>query len=335
MIRAAILGLGWWGKTIVRRMASSGELRIVAAVELDPARHAAFAEEFGLRLASRSEDVLNDPEIDAVILCTPNSMHTAQVIAAAEHGKHVFCEKPLALTRAEAERSVDACNQAGVVLGIGHERRFELGMMEVERMVRRGDLGTIMHAESNFSHDKLVDVPQGDWRRSEAESPAAGMTAMGIHLTDAYVNLFGDVESVFAYTANRVLDSENGDVVSVLVRFASGATGYLNAILATPHYLRLVVFGSKAWVEVRNDTHPDTLGNATLVHQEANQEPRVEVFEWTDSVRANLEAFAAAIRGERPYPFTDAQKIENIAVLEAITRSARTGQRVEVEHRGR
>lgn len=333
MINAAVAGLGWWGKTIVKRLSASDEIRVVAAVELDPARHAAFAEEYGLRLLSRYEEALADPDVDAVILCTPNSLHTPQVIAAAGRGKHVFCEKPLALTRVEAERSVDACNAAGVVLGIGHERRFERALAEVERIVKAGEIGTVMHAESNFSHDKLVDVPQTDWRRSSKESPAAGMTAMGIHLTDAYVNMFGDVESVFAATANRVLQSENGDVVSVLLRFTSGATAYLNAILATPHYLRMCVFGSKAWVEVRNDTHPDTPGPATLTFQESGKPARVETFDWTDSVRANFEAFAAAIRGERPYPFTDAQKIENIAVLEAITQSALTGQARAVEHR--
>jgi predicted dehydrogenase len=332
MLQAAVVGLGWWGKTIVRRMASSPELRIVAAVELDPSQHAEFAAEFGLRLISRYEDAVRDPEIDAVVLCTPNSMHTAQVALAAANRKHVFCEKPLALTRAEAAQSVEACKSASVVLGIGHERRFELAMQAVEGMVRRGELGTIMHAEANFSHDKLVNVPQHDWRRSAKESPAAGMTAMGIHLSDAYVNLFGDVESVFALTANRVLQSENGDVVSVLLRFTAGPTAYLNAILATPHYIRLIVFGSKAWVEVRNDTHPDTPGNTTLVFQESGKEARVETFGWTDSVRANLEAFAAAVAGEATYPFTDSQKIENIAVLEAIARSAETGEEVRIEH---
>lgn len=332
MIRAAIVGLGWWGKTIVRRMRNSDRLDIVTAVELDPAAHGAFAAEHGLALVDDYATVLEDPRIDAVILCTPNLLHTEQVAAAARAGKHVFCEKPLALDRAGARQSVAVCRAAGVVLGIGHERRFELAMLEVERLVRSGELGTIMHAESNFSHDKLVDVPQDDWRRSSKHSPAAGMTAMGIHLTDAYVNLFGEVDTVFAVTANRVLKSENGDVVSVLMRFASGATGYLNAILCTPHYLRFVVFGSKAWVEVNNETHPDTPGPATLTLQVTGQDPKISVFDWTDSVKANFEAFADAVRGKADYPFTDFQKIENIAVLEAVARSADSGAPVAITH---
>jgi predicted dehydrogenase len=173
MLRAAIVGLGWWGKTITARLRSRKRSASPArSISIRPSR--GYSAEFGCRSATAMTDVLADPAIDMVILCTPNSLHTAQVAAAARAGKHVFCEKPLALTRAEAEASVAICAQHGVRLGIGHERRFELAMLEIERMVRAGELGTIMHAESNFSHDKLINVPPTDWRRSATESPARG-----------------------------------------------------------------------------------------------------------------------------------------------------------------
>ena len=328
MRHAAIVGLGWWGRTIVDRMKDSERLKIVAAVEVNPEPHREFAATHGLTLHEEYAAVLADPDIDTVILCTPNGMHTRQVAEAATAGKHVFCEKPLALTRAEAEQSVTVCREAGVVLGIGHERRFELAMLEVQRLVREGELGTIMHAESNFSHDKLINVPTTDWRRSAKESPAAGMTAMGIHLTDAYVNLFGPVSEVYASTAQRVLEGDTGDVVSALLRFKSGATAYLNAILYTPLYLRFTVFGSKAWVEFRNHEHPDTPGPSTLIFQKSGEPRQETVCEWTDTVRANIESFVDQIEGKADYPFTDAQKVGNIEVLEAISRSAETGQPV-------
>ncbi|MFL5033760.1 MAG: Gfo/Idh/MocA family protein [Microvirga sp.] len=330
MIRAAVAGLGWWGKHIVRRMRDSDALRVVAAIEANPAL-AGFAAEHGLAFTTDFAAVLRDPEIDAVILCTPHTLHAEQVLAAAAAGKHVFCEKPLALTRADAERSVAACRKAGVMLGIGHERRYEPAMAEVRRLVRAGTLGTIMHAEANFSHDKLADVPAGDWRTSPRDAPAAGMTAMGIHLTDLFVDLFGPMSEVYAATTSRVAYPDNGDVISVHARFASGATGYLNAILVTPLYLRFTVFGSQAWVEVRNESHPDTPGGAihlVLQHRDGRREARE--FAWTDAVRENLEAFARAAEGRGEYPFTDEQKIANIAALEAITRSAATNAPVAV-----
>lgn len=329
VVRAAVAGLGWWGKHIVRRLGGSEVVRITTAVETNPAL-AAFAAEHGLAYRSSLDDVLADPEIDAVILATPHSMHTSQVLAAAAAGKHVFCEKPLALTRADAERSVAACRAAGVVLGIGHERRYEPGMVEVERLVREGDLGTIMHVEADFSHDKLANVPPGDWRTAPKDAPAAGMTAMGIHLTDAFVHLFGPVVEVFAMTTSRVAYPDNGDVISAQVRFASGATGHFKAILVTPLYINFTVFGSEGWAELRNHTHPDTPGAATLtVHYRDGREAARE-YEWTDTVRANIERFGRAVLGEAEYPFTDEEKIGNISTLEAICRSAAAGSAVKL-----
>jgi predicted dehydrogenase len=330
VVRAAVAGLGWWGKHIVRRLAGSEVVRITTAVETNPAL-AGFAAEHGLAFRPQLDDVLADPAIDAIVLATPHSLHTSQVLAAAAAGKHVFCEKPLALTRADAERSVAACRTAGVVLGIGHERRYEPGMAEIARLVRDGELGTIMHVEADFSHDKLADVPPGDWRTAPKDAPAAGMTAMGIHLTDAFVHLFGPVAEVSAMTASRVTYPENGDVLSVQLRFASGATGHLNAILVTPLYIDFTVFGSEGWADLRNHTHPDTPGPATLTVQHRDGRREVRDYDWTDTVRANIERFGRAVIGETDYPFTDTEKIGNIAALEAICRSAANRMPVEVE----
>src|SRR6478735_5565538 len=133
MVRAAVVGLGWWGKHIVRRMRDSAALQVALAMDTSPSQ-ADFAAEAGVRFTTNWNDVLSDPEVDAVILCTPHSLHVRQVLDVASSGKHVFCEKPLALSRSDALSAVEACRQAGVVLGIGHERRFEPANAEVRRM---------------------------------------------------------------------------------------------------------------------------------------------------------------------------------------------------------
>ncbi len=330
MIRAAIVGLGWWGRHIVRRMAGNEKLSVVMAAETQPEPHRDFAAEYGIGLATSLDEALADPAIDAVILCTPHSLHTAQVLAVAAAGKHCFCEKPLALNRADAERSVAAAKAAGIVLGLGHERRFEPAMRRLREMVRSGELGRFVHVEANFSHDKLAKVAANDWRASPVDAPAAGMTAMGIHLSDAFLDLFGPITEVYARTARPVSERANGDVVSVLTQFADGATGYLNAILVTPLFIGMRIFCSDAWVEIRNHTHPDTPGPTTLIVQHKDGRRESREFAWEDSVRLNLEAFVAAIETGTDYPFTDAQKIGNIAVLEAISRSVAENRPVEV-----
>ncbi len=330
MLNAAVVGLGWWGRYIVNSLAASEKISLIRAVDVDADAARPFAEQHGLALSGDLQDALDDDAVDFVILATPHSMHEEQVVRAASAVKHVFCEKPLCLTAASAERAIAACEHAGVQLGVGHERRFEPALREIHRMIAAGELGTIMHAEANFSHDKQVSVPKTNWRTSAKESPSAGMTGMGIHLTDAYVNMLGPVEEVYAQTSDRVLSWENGDVVSVQLRLASGATAYLSAILATPLFLRFQVFGSEAWVEARNETHPDTPGDTHLTVRRSGAEPETRTFPWIDTVRANFECFADAINGEGAYVFTTDQKRHNIEIFEAICQSARDNRPVKV-----
>ncbi|MCX7684057.1 MAG: Gfo/Idh/MocA family oxidoreductase [Acetobacteraceae bacterium] len=319
MIGAAIVGLGWWGRHMVKSLAGPSLIRPVRLV--DPAIEAArpFAEQHGLPLSADLAEALADPAVQAVILCTPQNLHTAQVLAAAAAGRHVFCEKPLAMTRADAEASVEACRRAGVVLGVGHERRFEPAMRRLREVLRAGRLGRLLHIEADFSHDKLTHLKPGDWR-ADPRYPAAH-TGMGIHLTDAVLDLAGPVEEIYAAAGRLVSERENGDLVSVMLRCRSGATAFVSAILETPLYIATRVFGSQGWAEIRNSTHPDTPGPALLtLHFRDGTEEREE-FAFEDAVRLNIEAFARAILGEEPYPFSDAEKIANVAILEAIARS--------------
>src|SRR5262245_9420339 len=109
MINAAIVGLGWWGKTLVESAQGSDFIRFVAgATRTMSPELKTFADTHKLRLAASYEALLKDPSVQAVVLCTPHSMHTQQVVAASQVGKHVFCEKPFALTKSDAERAVEA-----------------------------------------------------------------------------------------------------------------------------------------------------------------------------------------------------------------------------------
>ncbi|MGI9522225.1 MAG: Gfo/Idh/MocA family protein [Hyphomicrobiaceae bacterium] len=330
MIDVAVVGYGWWGQHIARRLQQSEKLTIRYVVEPQSDHHPTI-EGQGLTALASLDEVLGDAEVDAVVITTPNGFHEAQVCAAAAAGKHVYCEKPLGLTAASARRSLLACEKAGVTLGVGHERRHEPALRALHRMIKADELGVVMHAEAAFSHDKLSLVPAGDWRTSATLSPAAGMTAMGVHLTDLFISYFGRVRTVQALTAHRTLDWETGDVVTVQLQFDAGMTATLSAILKTPHFIRTHVFGSLKWVEVRSDTHPDTPGGITeATIMQSGVEPVVERHAWRDTVADNLEAFGAAIRGEAPFPISPFEMLHNIEVLEAIARSASTHQTVEL-----
>jgi predicted dehydrogenase len=329
--RIIIAGFGWWGQHMARRLSGNTKIKLLGIAEPDEARHAGV-EAAGLAVYPSFEAALDDPNADGVVLTTPNLLHESQVAAAAATGKHVLCEKPLGLTAASARRSVEACKRAGVQLGVGHERRYEPAMLQLKAALAEGQLGTIMHAEAAFSHDKLIGVPKGDWRTSKAIAPAAGMTAMGIHLTDLLISFFGRVETVQAITADRILGWETGDVATVQLGFVEGMTATLSAVLYTPHFIRMHIFGTKRWIQVLNDTHPDTPGgNVRYMVAETGKDIVETSLEWTDSVVANLEAFAAAAQGKAPYPISTEEMVHNIEVLEAVANSA---ERRETVHLG-
>ncbi len=331
IFRVAIAGFGWWGRHMARRLTGHADIVVLGVVEPDVARHDDIASA-GFDVICSLDDAVMRKDIDAMILTTPNLLHEEQVIQCARSGKHVFCEKPLGLTAASARRSVAACKEAGVQLGIGHERRFETAMLALNGAIERGELGTIMHAEAAFSHDKLIHVPKGDWRTLSSTAPAAAMTGMGIHLTDLLISFFGRVDTVQAMTSDRSLGWETGDVVTVQFGFSSGMTATLSAILHTPHFIRMHVFGSEKWIEIRNASHPDTPGGDISYVEAETGIPYVEKkFEWNDTVIANLEAFRAAAIGEADYPFTLDQMVHNIEVLEAITLSASNRQTVRID----
>ncbi len=329
-LRIAIAGFGWWGRHIAKRLEGHSNIVVAAVIEPVTALHAEIKEQ-GLEPLADLDTALARDDIDAIVLTTPNTVHEEQVIACANAGKHVFCEKPFGLTAASARRSMAAVEKAGVQLGIGHERRFEPAMVALKSAIDAGELGTIMHAEAAFSHDKLIGVAKDDWRTSKAVSPAAGMTAMGIHLTDLLISFFGRVKTVQAMTASRSLGWETGDVVTAQLGFEAGMTATLSAVLHTPHFIRMHVFGSKQWIEVLNESHPDTPGGKVnyLVAETGRDMVRKEL-DWEDAVVHNLNAFAAAIAGTAEYPFTAEQMVHNIEVLEAITRSAEDNRTVQI-----
>jgi len=327
-MKTALIGYGWWGQHLAPRLNKNPHMSLtgVCAPELTGSETAE-----GYRVYADYDAVLADGSVEAVILTSPNQFHESQTITAAAAGKHVFCEKPFSLDAASARRMAAAVEAHGVKLGIGHERRFEPGMRALSEMVESGALGTIMHAEAAFSHDKLASVPTDNWRTKKATAPAAAMTGMGIHLTDAFIGMFGPVEVVQALTADRVLGWETGDLVTVQLGFKAGMTATLSAILKTPHFIRCHVFGSDRWAEVRNDTHPDTPGGfAHLSVSETGKPIETVSYPWEDSVVHNLESFAAAVDGGAAYPISVHDMVHNIEVLEAIATSAETRETVRL-----
>ena len=330
-LNVAVIGLGWWGRIIVPLAKTSSRLRVVRVADPAPAA-VEFAQAQGLALSSSLDDALADPQVQGVVLCTPHTQHTDQIVRAANAKKHVFCEKPLAMSRADVLKSVGACNANGVKLAVGHEKRFEPPIQEAMRLVKSGELGTPLQIEANFVQDKFLSLAADNWRLSVKEAPAGPMTATGIHLLDLSVGVFGAAERVFANVRQLGSQLVNGDTLGILVNFRNGANALLSAILATPFDGRFAVYCNKGWVEVRDKAHPESPQGWTLTVHLRGGKKSTRDFPPAKAVLANLEAFADAATGGAPYPVPQEQMVANVSALEAIFKSAQSGRVEPVEN---
>ena len=324
MVRVAVVGLGWWGRIIVQLLKGSAKLKAVKVVDPSPLA-VEFAREQGVPLVADLGGALADREVDAVVLCTPHSLHTDQIVAAAKARKHVFCEKPLSLSRAEVMRAIDAVKANGVQLAVGHEKRFEPPLVELARLAQSGALGTLLQIEANFSQDKFLSMPADNWRLSAKEAPAGPLTATGIHLVDLSVRFMGPAESVYASVKQLGSQLANGDTLAILANFKSGGHALISAVLATPYDGRFAVYGSKGWAEVRDKSHPESPQGWTLTTALRGEQKRSLDYPPAPAVLANLEAFADAIEGRAPYPVPHEQMIGTVSALEAVVKSTRSG----------
>ncbi|HEY1774707.1 MAG TPA: Gfo/Idh/MocA family oxidoreductase [Solirubrobacteraceae bacterium] len=335
MIDAAIVGLGWWGKTIVESASDSDEIRFVAAATRSGSEDAAsFASENDLRLAGGLDELLAEPELDAIVLATPHSLHSEQVIACAAAGKHVFCEKPFALTRHEAQAAVDATTAAGVTLGLGYNRRFHPEMTKLRERIRSGELGVIEHVEATMTFPNALSLSGDAWRAQRDETPCGGLTPMGVHAIDGMIDLCGPIESVFCQSFRRVVAIDADDTTSMLFRMQEGMSGYLGTITATGPGFSFQVFGSGGWVRLDGRTHVAGASSeerrtglfSTCKFQPIKGPAEVWEAEPLDVTRAALDAFAEAAQGGPPYLIPLEQMVHGAAVTEAVVRSAASGQ---------
>jgi predicted dehydrogenase len=266
--------------------------------------------------------LLNRPDVDAVAVVTPHLLHEEMAVEAFRAGKHVFCEKPLALTAASAERILAACTKTGTVIGIGHERRYEPAMEEMRRLFETGALGRLLHLDANVSHSNFRRMDPSNWRRDPRHAPAGAWTALGIHLGDMFVSLAGRPTRVTGRTASQIFPHPSEDFVSAEIDFENGARGRITCLSTPPFYGRFTLVCDQGWVEVQEGGNVDKGIPSSFVHCAVDGSRQTRTYEHANTVRMNFEAWADAVEGRAPYRFIAEELLSNIRILDAVTRSA-------------
>ncbi len=254
----AILGAGMVAEYHLNAIQECADLgaRLVGVGHYNPARYAEISQQFGAP-ASSYDELLANPAVDAVCICTPSGHHAQQAIAAASSGKHVLVEKPMALSLADADAMIAACRANGVQLGVCLQRRAEPLFRRVHDAIHGGDLGEITLGVVTMPYFR--DEPyyaQADWRGTWAMDGGGVLMNQGIHIIDLLLWFLGDPVEVHAFADSRHRSVEIEDTAGAVLRFANGSVATITATVATepgfPH--RLEVYGTNGGIQIEGES---------------------------------------------------------------------------------
>ena len=323
-LRVACIGMGWWSDVLADAIVRSGKLKIAACYTRSDEKRAKFAAKYDCKPAPSYEAILEDRSIEAIVNTTPNNVHLETTRLAAAAGKHVFLDKPIANTVAEARAITEACRKAGVVLAIGYQRRRESQFRWVRKQIDDGVFGRLVNAEANISRDRLGKIDLSSWRYTAEGMPGGVMLQIGVHYIDVLEYLLGPARAVSGSLAQLVLPGDNPDVASLVLEHASGALSTVNASYASAsEYYLMNVYGKEA------SAYYDFHQGLRFLKRGAERSEPVAVAK-TDAFIDELEEFARAVRGDGKPEMDGEAATRSLAVIRAGVESARTGRRVAV-----
>jgi len=240
-------------KSVVPAIQNNSDSTLVSVSRADFSKAERSAREFGVQKWTGSwQEGMEDKEINSVYIATPVYLHAEQTIAAAEKGKHVLCEKPMALNTAECTMMIDACKANNVKLGIAYYRHFFSPVKRIKEILVSGEIGTVVSVQAeNFEHFNLPPGASRYWFLDKKLSGGGPMMDMGCHRIEVFTNLFGPVKNTTAFLKNVVFDRGVEDLAIAHFTFESGA----DAVLISAHAVKeprdtLRIFGSEGSIHV-------------------------------------------------------------------------------------
>jgi predicted dehydrogenase len=325
-VRLGIVGLGWFGGVLTDSAARTGLAQVTSCFARSADARSSFADAHGCRAVESLDAMLGDDAIDGVMLATPHSTHAELVEQAASAGKHVFVEKPLTLTVADARRAISAADAAGVVLQVGQNRRRQPANRRIKAMIDGGELGTLLQLEGfhTAAGGHKPDLPA--WRRDPSECPYGGMTALGVHTVDTFHHFAGPARRVAAFSTKvaGMGTTELDEATTVMLEYDGGVLGTIGTTYFTAPIVTTAAYGSEgiAWNEED--------GKRFFLQKRTDPARGEQDVEQLDTIVDELTEFARAIRGEATPETGATEGLEVAAVLEAIGRSIETASAVDV-----
>ncbi len=329
-VRLASIGLGRWARVLARGAQRGTVIELASCFSRSPESRAAFQTEFGVPRASSSlDELLSDPEIEGVLVTTPNDTHKSVILECLDAGKAVYTDKPIAHTMEDAGEIARAAAASGRPFAVGHSARRLGGHRAMKQWVETGKIGQVSLAEANFSNERGLELTTDTWRWFAEKSPGGAMIQLGVHHADNLQYLLGPVAAVSSHARKLYTKAEVPDAIMSILEFEAGPLGYLGAGWASPGVYQLRLQGTEANLfydlDFNNwDESHLVDSKSTLVSQAYRQSTRPPVdMPHTDMFREQLDEFALAIRGEAEIEVGALEAVRALAVVHAALESSR------------
>lgn len=303
--------------------------KLIGVVSRDQARADDFAKRFGAQHAyTNYDDLLRNPEVTVVAIHTPNVLHAEQAIAAARAGKHVFCDKPMATSVADAERIVRECEKAGVKLGVNFHNRFMPCFIETKRIVDSGEIGTVMMVQLEASAGPAADSVAASWRVDPAMAGLGASMSVGVHVYDILRYILSS-EVVYV---SAIFDTTPGVMERTSLatfKFANGAMAQVNVNQTTPNpHNDFVIYGSKGRITGKALTRSRAGGELQVITNDGAA--RSTAFPAINAHTACVAGFSKALLDGSAPSTSGIDGLRSVQLTDAMGKSAWEGVHVRL-----
>jgi predicted dehydrogenase len=322
MIKAASIGLGWWSDELAKSIqGKSKKIKIVSCYSRSKKKRINFSKKYKINYHDSYTAIINDPNIDAVILTTPHSLHSKHAIQAMKNGKHVFVEKPMATKYQDAKKMFKVAKKYKKILSVGHNRRYSSVSDFIYNLNRQKKIGKILHIEANYSAPGALKYKKKYWRASRKESPGGAVSALGIHMIDLMCYFGGTVKSVQSLVKKFAVKVNMDDTTSAIFEFSKNCTGNLTTIFACPYTTTFNVFGTN--MNIFSDVDNNKI---KIFHKNGRIEnPKLKN---KDTLLLELQEFADCCKKKKKYRIKNIEAAHNVKIMEAIVESSKKNKKL-------
>jgi len=327
-VRIAQAGIANHGRTILNAVRDAGNLELISCFDVNTAASEDVAREFGARAARSFDEMVEDTAIAAVALVTPNHLHAEQVRKAFTARKHVFVEKPMANTVAEAKEMIRLAKEAGLTLMVGHNTRRRQVFRRAKALLDEGRIGRVVAVEANLSRPAGLQPGLPAWKSDPRTSRLVPMTQLGIHLVDTVCYLLGPVAQVSCFATSIAMPRNVRDTTAAILQLASGVPVSLisSYVSADAYFLR--IYGTEGTIHC----YPLKLRLELLEKGEYRQADEEDFGgEGGGSYILQMREFGECVLDQKEPETGGEEGLQALAVIEAMMRSVETRSVVDMQ----